>query len=278
MILMPRPVGPRPKRHLPCNGFIHTPRGAAPYGVSVGGAADSPAECDNLSGWVRRGGNQQWTETCLAWAYAGAIWATLGLLGLPRNWPSVLRLYYLARLKKVGGDKSLLWDGGSSMLASAEVLRETGWVPEALWQFDPAKVDKEPPWGAIVEGLREDWIAPQRILAYGTELEREIKARLSAPGRDARYIIRGIPVDQQYLDWQPGDPPWVYSGNKLGRHAELSAHYGVDWLGKVSSWGDLFDRKESWENVRNEYDAETWVVDVNPEAMKHNLKLMGVMR
>lgn len=268
----------RHPRDLRCNGLKPTPRGEAPYGVATYQAGDVPQECSELSGFARRGGDQLSTETCVAWSYAGAIWMLLGILGLPRVWASVLGMYYLTLAKTHDGDKSKIVDLGCRMPDAAAVLREAGFALDADWPFRVSKVCVEPPWKALTEGLRNDWLRPRRVLAYGAELEAIIKASLSAPGKAARPVIRGIRVDQPYLDWMPGDAPWELNSTAKGRHAELCATYDVESLGKVSSWGDTFERHESWRNVREDYDSETWIVDVDVEALVHNLKLMGVLR
>jgi len=269
----------RRTRNLRCNGLVPTPRGEAPYGVATYRASDVPTECSELSGFVRRGGDQSITETCVAWAYMGAIWTLLGILGLPRVWGSVLALYYLTLARTHEGDKSKIVDLGCRMPDAAAVLREAGFAIDADWPFRVSKVCQEPPWKALAQGLRNDWLRPRRVIAYGGELEAIIKATLSAPGRAARPVIRGIRVDQPYLDWMPGDAPWKLNEDDVkGRHAELCATYGVDWLGKVSSWCDPFDRHESWRNVREDHDSETWIVDCDVEALVHNLKVMGVLR
>lgn len=269
----------RRHRDLRCDGLTPAPRGEAPYGVAVYRAgAFTPDKSVQLGKYVRRGGDQSITESCVAWAYAGAIWTLLGFLGLPPVWASVLHLYYLTRLLTAGGRKNLVWDGGCRMADAAEVLRGTGFAPDKVWPFRTIKVDAEPPWDVLVKGLKNNWIQPKRILATGAELESIIKRHLSATGGMARPVIRGIRVDQQYLDWLPGDPAWKLRGAVKGRHAELCATYDSEGLGKVASWGDIFDRKESWAQVRDDMDAETWVIDIDLEALKHNLRLMGLMR
>lgn len=257
-----------------CNGFIPSPKDAAPYGLAYA-PVESPPACSDLSQYVRRGGVQI-AEDCLAWAYAGAIWATLGLLGLPKTWPSVLALYYLARLKRAKGKKALLVDTGSNMLTMSEIARETGWVSEARWRYEHRNVAAEPPWDALAAGLDQDWLRPRRIL-HSTKLVPQIKSALSAPGKQARFVIRGKRVDQPYLDWQPGCPPWELSAPVEGRHAELCAAYTGDGLEHVSSWGDR-DRIEAWNSIENDLEAETWVIDVDVSALVANLRKMGVMR
>jgi hypothetical protein len=258
-----------------CNGFIPSPPDAAPYGLAYA-PVESPPSCDALSKCVRRGG-EQLAEDCLAWAYAGAIWATLGLLGLPRTWPSVLALYYLARLKRAKGKKALLTDTGSNMLAMSEVARETGWVSETRWRYDRSNVNKEPPWDALTAGLDQDWLRPRRIL-HSTKLVAQIKSALSAPGKQARFVVRGKRVDRSYLHWTPGKLAWELTGPVEGRHAELCATYTEDGLGHVSSWGEPYDRIEAWKNIENDLEAETWVADVDVAALVANLRKMGVMR
>ena len=77
----------------------------------------------------------------------------------------------------------------------------------------------------------------------------------------------------------PCDGPWVLDEHAVkGRHAELCTKYNVEGLSSVSSWGDTFDRRESWRNVRHDYDAETWVLDCEVEALVFNLKQMGILR
>jgi len=270
---------PRQPRVLKCNGLVPTPRGVAPYGVATYRAGSVPTECTELTNFVRRGGDQSITETCVAWAYAGAIWTLLGILGLPRVWASVLGMYYLTLAKTHDGDKSKIVDLGCRMPDMAAMLREAGFAIDADWPFRVSKVCVEPPWDVLTKGLRNDWLRPRRVLAYGGELEAIIKATLSAPGRAARPVIRGIRVDQPYLDWMPGDPPWTLDEDGAkGRHAELCATYDAESLGKVSSWNDTYDRRESWRNVREDHDSETWIVDVDVEALVHNLKLMGALR
>ncbi len=258
-----------------CNGFIPSPPTAAPYGLAYS-PVESPPACSTLSQYVRRGG-EQLAEDCLAWAYAGAIWATLGLLGLPKTWPSVLALYYLARLKAAKGKKAMVIDRGSSMLAMSEIAREMGWVSETRWRYDRSNVNKEPPWDALTAGLDQDWLRPRRIL-HSSKLVPQIKSALSAPGKQARFVVRGKRVDRPYLDWTPNSGPWTLTGPVEGRHAELCATYTEEGLGHVSSWLDPFDRIEAWRSIENDLEAETWVIDVDVSALVANLRKMGVMR
>lgn len=262
-------------RKLSCNGWIPASEDEAPFGFATSFREGHPPECLTHVDRIFRGADQLSTESCVAWSYAQALWVLLGTLGMPRVWPSVLALYWWTRARSHDGDRSAIWDGGSRMTDAAVVLREIGWCPDKAWPFRAQCVNEEPPWHAIASGCERDWLRPRRV---ATERDRTIDVlcdSLSAPGRLARPVVRGVRVDQAYLDWTPGDPPWRLRGEVIGRHAEAVVGYCSGGLIKVSSWGDAFDRIESWANVRDDVEAETWIVDVDVAALYRNVQWMG---
>lgn len=256
-------------RILSCNGHIAPPHDLAPWGTSCTGAAfHSPDSAAPFERHVRRGGNQLTTESCVAWSYAGAVWALLGYLGIPQEWMSVLDLYYRARAITAGGDRTRIWDGGCRPDDAARAAR-FGWCPDRFYQFFPSMKDEEPPWDVLVVVSQKDWLQPRRIVATGNDRSNSIRAALGAPYPHARPVLRGQSVDQPYLDWVPGTRPWVLSSRIKGNHMEAALSYTPQGLAHVSSWGDSFDRVVSWDQVEAEETASDWIVDIDTAALEN---------
>jgi hypothetical protein len=161
------------------------------------------------------------------------------------------------------GRRDHVVDMGCRTADAAEVYRTQGFASEKKWPFVARNVDVEPPIGAFLTCMSQDWLRPQRVIGYGEEHARTIRAAIDAQLPFARPILRATRVDQAYLDWRPGYMPWSFCGPLLGRHLELCVSYDQTGIRRVSSWGDSFDRVESWSSVMNDSDSESWILDVD---------------
>ena len=249
-------------------GWIPVPAGWAPYGKAAVTGLDGADACFRHDGLIRRGGDQDGTNSCVLWGYSGGLWVLGGILGLPQKWASVLGGYYSTRMLDNGGKRDLLVDVGCNVTDAAWVHRRQGWIPDAAWPFDPRKVNAEPPLHAFLRCRERTWLRPRRIVATGPQHAKIIRQTLDASGNQARPILRATRVDQAYLDWAPGFLPWRFQGPLLGRHLELAVNYDRAGVHRVSSWGDEFDRVESWESVETDRQSETWVLDVDVDAFR----------
>ena len=245
------------------HGLNPTPFGIAPWGVVGFGTDDGPDACDALSSFVRRGGSQWSTETCVWWAIAGALWGTLGLHGLPPLWISVLAGYWLTRRRTARG--GAIADLGCRPTDAAEVVREAGVVPVDAWPFTVANVDAEPDFGALIAAPDHEWFALRRVVAEGDARNRNIRRALSAPGCEARFVLHGQALDAEAQRWTPERGPYARNGRPVvGRHMELCASYGPDGLDHVSSWG-MADRRDAWEQVASGDTSDVWIVEMNAD-------------
>jgi len=225
---------------------------------------DGPLSCATLDPFVRRGGNQMHTNSCVHWGFAGAVWALCGVLGVRRMWPSVMGGYYSARARAQGG-KGPFTDRGCTVPDSAAVYQELGWIPDDLWPFAPRVINYRPPLDALLRCRSRAWLRPFRVIATGIYRAKAIRRALSA--QRPLPVLRATRVDDMYLAWRPGDLPWVFQGPLVGMHLELVPSYDETGIMRVSSWGD-HDRIESWESIERDPHAETWIVDADVDALR----------
>lgn len=247
-------------------GLLPTPRDVIPWG-EFGAAADVsvPDECLRLSEFVRRGGNQSITSSCVWWAIAGAIFATMGMRGWSPFWPSVLAGYWATRRSSAyGGD---IADTGCRTVTAADVVRAMGLVPDASWPFVVSRVDDEPDFGALILAPDHEWFALRRITALGGDRSQAVRVALSAPGAEARYIVRGQALDHEAQLWTPDRGPYSRGGRPIvGRHAELLAGYTREGVVAVSSWG-RDDRIDSWDQLESDDTTDVWAVEFDPRGV-----------
>lgn len=249
-------------------GLIPTPENVHPYGV-FGGLVNDAAESNHfLDQFALRGGNQNPTNTCVWWAIQNAFWTTLGVCGLPQRKLSVLAGYYATLMRTHDGNRDLIIDVGCRPPEAAKLINELGWIPDEKWPFVPSRVGDEPPWDALVSH-RYDWFSIRRILTTPGSRGKAIRNAIDA---FQRPVLIGQEVDQPYIDWKPGDPPWSMKSTAKGRHMELIVSYDTAGANAVSSWGDTFDRKIAWSHIESQHVSDLWYVELNPIEVYDMLK------
>lgn len=246
-------------------GLIPTPIEVHPFGVMAAANDDGPDADNHLDEFVTRGWNQNPTNTCVWWAIRGAWHVLAGVYSLPLVDLSVLGGYYATRMRTHQGNRNNIVDFGCRPPDAAQSLNELGFIPNELWPFAAANVDEEPDWKALVS-VKKAWFFLRRILApYGQRGKaiRHVIANLGLP------VLIGQEVDQSYIDWRPGDPAWsMPSVVPKGRHMEFIATYDTAGPSTVSSWGDMFDRKLSWNHVESDHVHELWYPVINPKLIE----------
>lgn len=251
-------------------GHIEVPAGNAPWGTYGASGTNLPDMDLHLSPYVKRGGSQGSTQTCVHWGWAGGIWATLGLFGLPQVWPSVRSGYWLTLMKTHRGDKSKLADLGCRPDHAAEMYNEAGFVPESSWPWSvyPGEVLDEPTFGGLIKAPRNAWVRPRRIVESNPEeLIRAIKSAFCAPGTAARFLLSGQALDRAAQTWTPDMGPYTRRGPIAGRHLELSFGFVPEGPVKVSSWSKP-DRVDSWEQACSADATDWWVVDLDEALLR----------
>lgn len=246
-------------------GLITTPTGHAPWGTYSGMGADI-GEDKRLQKHAKIGGDQQRTNSCVWWSIANAVLIILLESGLPAIWASVLAGYYATRMRTNGGDRNKLLDLGCYPTDSVMVLREVGIILDNKWPFNPANTNKEPDYGALISA-KSDWIWMRRIVApYGKVGEniRHIITKLRRP------VLSGQHVDEAYLDWKPGDAPWIMSGKAEGRHMEAMDSYVPEGGLAISSWGDRYRRTISWQQIEDPK-SEYWYPEIDIDKAREML-------
>jgi len=245
-------------------GLTPTPPGVHPWGVFGGTTTDGTDADKGLDDLVKRGGNQNPTNTCVWWAIVQALYVRLGAMGLPQKWASILAGYYATRMRSHNGDKTKIHDlVGCRPPDAAMVVREVGLVPDAMWPFVPSQVDAEPPWDVIVAG-DDDWFCLRRIIVPDGDRGKAVRHII----HDLRTpVLIGQEVNQEYIDWEPGDMPWTLplGGPVKGRHMELIATYNRVGPKTVSSWGDWYDRQMAWKQVESDSVSDLWYPVIDRE-------------
>lgn len=240
-------------------GLVPTPIEVHPHGV-FGGASDGPDADDHLDNCVLRGGNQNPTNTCVWWAIRGALYTTLCVEHIPPRLLSVLGGYWATRMRTHQGDRSKIVDFGCRPPDAAQVLNEVGWIPEHHWPFIPAMVDDEPKWKPLVKAKKK-WFYLRRIIVPHGQRGKAIRHVVHNLHRP---VLIGQEVDQSYIDWRPGDPPWrMPDVIPKGRHMEMIATYDTAGADAVSSWGDMFDRKIAWSHIETDHVSDLWYPQIN---------------
>ena len=235
-------------------GLVPTPMNVAPWGVVGVSRSDGPASFMDMSPLARRGGDQQWTQSCVGWGIAGAIHVLCKHRGLD-FFPSPLGVYYPARKRTARGGGIV--DVGCRPDDACQVVRELGLIPEARWPFDASKVDDEPPWDALDSALDWTQFRMRRIASAGEQRCQDVRRTLAA----WTPIVRGTVVDERYLQWKLEDGPWSRTGAAEGRHMELVIGYQPEGPVAVSSWGDG-DRIESWEHLMSDDVSDLWAAEL----------------
>jgi hypothetical protein len=247
-------------------GLIPTEPEVHPFGLFGGATTDGPDADRHLETFIRRGGNQNPTSTCVWWAIAQALWIILGYEKLPKQWISILAGYYYTRMR-THKDRNKIVDFGCRPPDAAMLLRELGIVPEHFWPFIAVMVDDEPTYDVAVCS-DPDWFFLKRIIVPEGERGKAIRHIIHDLHRP---VLIGQEVTSDYLSWRPGHPPWTFAlgGKAEGRHMECIATYNRLGPLTISSWGDMFERQMAWKTVENDHVSDLWYAEIDrPKLVK----------
>lgn len=250
-------------------GLIPTPPDIRPFGVFGGATEDGPDADLHLDKLIRRGGNQNPTNTCVWWAIAQALWIILGYEGLPKRWLSILGGYYYTRMR-THQDRDKVVDVGCRPTDAAMVVRELGLIPEHLWPFISIMVDDEPTYDVSVTA-DPDWFFLKRIIVPEGDRGKAIRHIIHDLHRP---VLIGQQVTSDYVSWHPGCPPWTFSlgGDAVGRHMEAIATYNRLGPLTISSWGNLYERQMAWKQVESDTVSDLWYAEVDRPKLVEMLK------
>jgi hypothetical protein len=145
------------------------------------------------------------------------------------------------------------------------VLQQQGFCLEKDWPFMMRNVDKEPPFHAFIEMSKRKWFYDERVIARGDSLCDTVREL------GARYVPLGfgLTIDQGFVDWKPGDPPWKRRGPILGRHMVTYHAHDEDGMWIIGSYGVGNGKHNtvhvSWDAVGNDETYPVMAPRIDPK-------------
>lgn len=187
--------------------------------------------------------DQSITSSCVGQMIRILAYAYLATRGLDTTIASALAAYVAARL--VQGNHTLL-DTGCYPRDMIDAMMKDGIVSEALWPFDPAKVNTKMPLH-IVQDMATHRISQWRRIDTMDMRARiqEIKRELAFGGVDGKGVAVGfgMDVDLAYERYMGG----VYERNPNNRSEGLHAQTIVGYT-ELDNGKTVFDVAGSWGN------------------------------
>lgn len=210
-------------------GLRHDPHDPRDWGIDklLGAAEEIPDAHASVIDERVQPKQQGRTDSCTGQAIAQAI--RIDALANGRTLPdlSASHNYFLGRAEW-GAQKR---DDGSFIRAGIKAGERYGFAAEVAWPFVATKINKQPDWVAMKDGIGRRGVRGYYRIADGDvgAIDRALSAR--------HPVVGGWPVGKRFLGWD-GRAPLAPEQEIAGWHAMVVCSFGTDgihWL--LNSWG-----------------------------------------
>lgn len=132
--------------------------------------------------------------------------------------------------------------------------KEFGFCSEALWPFEPKKVNRKPDFDAYAGGIDQKWFNGYYLLWGLTGRDSEVRQAIS----QGHPVIFGTIIDDKFDDFHGSDTIGIPKSAPIGRHMMCGIAYDSDGLWVVNSWGNFWGGPDPTGKFHNGFFRMGW--------------------